>query len=48
MVHLQGVPDEEIDISILDIKTNDMKIVTCQFPSSGTTVLHIPDMTCGD
>ena len=47
MVTMQGAPDEVIDISILDLKTNDMKTVTCKFPSSGgTTVLHLPYMTC--
>lgn len=46
IVHMEGAPGEIVDISVYDYKS-DIKTVNCQFSSSGTTVLRLPELFCG-
>ena len=46
VVSLVGAPGENVELSVYDTQDKTTKVVACNMSSSGTAILHIPQLWC--
>jgi len=46
VISLVGAPGEKVEVSVYDTGEKTAKVVTCNMSSSGTAILHVPQLWC--